>query len=157
MTSKKIAMLESFGVVKTSLTRCFVEHIFSEDYQVAIDIHSLKEAIKIKANLLNLPIWGTEGTDNMEETRKAYLPGSKGFVYETDVIRPKTHANHIKHKDYLKTHFSNVPIITLENKSHLLPKRSLSKKMKFLEMFLSAEKRNNVKRLLERMAKKLLS
>jgi phosphoribosylformylglycinamidine (FGAM) synthase PurS component len=29
--------------------------------------------------------------------------------------------------------------------------------MKFLEMFLSAKKRNNVKRLLERMAKKLLS
>jgi GTPase SAR1 family protein len=128
MTSKKIVMLESFGVVKTSLTRRFVERTFSEDYQVAIDIHSLKEAIKIKANLLNLPIWGTEGTDNMEETRKAYLPGSKGFVYETDVIRPKTHANHIKHKDYLKTHFSNVPIITLGNRSNILPKGSLSKK-----------------------------
>ncbi|MFT7284104.1 Rab family GTPase [Nonlabens sp.] len=128
MTSKKIVILGSFEVVKTSLTRRFVEHTFSEDYHVAIDIPSLKEAVKIKANILNLIIWGTEGTDNMEETRKAYLLGSQGFVSKTDVIRPKTDPNHIKHKDYLKTHFGNVPIITIGNRSNLLPKGSLSKK-----------------------------
>jgi GTPase SAR1 family protein len=127
MTSKKMVILGSFGAVKTSLMRRFVEHPFSEVSQVAIDIHSLKEAVKIKANLLNLIIWSTEGTDNMEETRKAYLLGSQGFVCKTDVIRPKTHANHIKHKEYLRTHFGNVPIITIGNRSNLLPKRSLSK------------------------------
>jgi GTPase SAR1 family protein len=128
MTSKRIEILGSFGVSKTSLIHRFVDHTLSEDYKVAIGVPTLKKAVKIKTNLFSLIIWNTKGTENAEETRKAYLLGSEGFNYETTVTRPKTPANHIKHKEYLKNPFGNVPNINIGNRGDLLPKRSLSQK-----------------------------
>jgi small GTP-binding protein len=160
MASKKIVILGSFGVGKTLLIQRFVKGTFSKDYKVTIGVHILNKTVKVGGTYVNLLLWDTEGTDNVEETRKAYLMGSQGFIYVTDVTRPKTHANLIKYKEYLKTHFGDVPIITVGNKSDLLPKGSISRKkqeMKFLDILLSAKEGNNVNRLFERMAKKLLS
>ncbi|MFT5925964.1 MAG: GTPase SAR1 family protein [Rubritalea sp.] len=80
-----------------------------------------------KDDLVNLVIWDTEGTDNVKKTRKAYLLRSQGLLYVEDVNRPKIGANLIEHKEYLKTRFCNVPIITVGNKNDLVPKGSIAK------------------------------
>lgn len=160
MTSKKIVIVGSFGVGKTSLIRRFVDDTFADDYKVTIGVHILKKTVQVQDQQVNLIIWDTEGTDDIEEIRKAYLLGTHGFVYVTDVTRPKTYSHLNEHKEYLKTNFGNVPILTVGNKSDLLPKGSMAQKkeeMDFLDLLISAKEGNNVQRLFEKMAKMLLS
>jgi small GTP-binding protein len=160
MTSKKIVIVGSFGVGKTSLIRRFVDDTFADDYKVTIGVHILKKTVEVQDQQVNLIIWDTEGTDDIEEIRKAYLLGTHGFVYVSDVTRPKTYSLIDEHKEFLKTNFGNVPIITVGNKSDLLPKGSMAQKkeeLDFLDLLISAKEGNNVQRLFEKMAKMLLS
>ena len=73
MTSKKIVIVGSFGVGKTSLIRRFVDDTFADDYKVTIGVHILKKTVEVQDQQVNLIIWDTEGTDDIEEIRKAYL------------------------------------------------------------------------------------
>ncbi|MEO9952565.1 Rab family GTPase [Nonlabens sp.] len=160
MTSKKIVIVGSFGVGKTSLIRRFVDETFSEDYKVTIGVHILKKTVEIQENIVNLIIWDTEGTDDIEEIRKAYLLGTHGFIYVTDITRPKTYENLAAHKIYLNEQFGNVPIIAVGNKTDLLAKGSIAQmkeEMDFLDLLISAKEGNNVQRLFERMAKMLIA
>lgn len=160
MTSKKIVIIGSYGVGKTSLIRRFVDDTFADDYKVTIGVHILKKTVELQDQQVNLIIWDTEGTDDIEEIRKAYLLGTHGFVYVTDVTRPKTYSFLNEHKEYLKTNFGDVPVITVGNKSDLLPKGSMAQKkeeLDFLDLLISAKQGNNVQRLFEKMAKMLLS
>lgn len=159
MVSKKIVIVGHFGVGKTSLIRRFVEDIFSEDYKVTIGVHILKKTLNINEKEINLIIWDTEGTDDIEEIRKAYLLGTHGFIFVCDVTRPVTYVNIEDQTNYLKNNFNNVPILSIGNKSDLLPKGSISDKkeeLDFLDVLVSAKEGNNVQRLFEKMAKILM-
>jgi len=159
MVSKKIVIVGHFGVGKTSLIRRFVEDVFSEDYKVTIGVHILKKTLTINNQEISLILWDTEGTDDIEEIRKAYLLGTHGFLFVCDVTRPATYLNIKTQTDYLKNNFNNVPIISIGNKSDLLPKGSISEKkeeLDFLDIMVSAKEGNNVQRLFEKMAKTLM-
>lgn len=160
MSSKKIVIVGSFGVGKTSLIRRFVDDTFSEDYKVTIGVHILKKTVQLQDHDINLIIWDTEGTDEIEEIRTSYLLGTHGFIYVSDVTRPKTYEKIDEHKQYLSKNFGNVPIYTVGNKSDLLPKGSISQKkeeLDFLDILVSAKEGNNVQRLFEKIAKILIS
>ncbi|WP_124978751.1 Rab family GTPase [Nonlabens xiamenensis] len=159
MVAKKIVIVGSFGVGKTSLIRRFVEEEFSEEYKVTIGVHILKKTVELKDETVNLIIWDTEGTDEVENIRKAYLLGTHGFVYVCDLTRPKTYEHIEEHKIYLRKNFGNIPIICVGNKSDLLPKGSIAEKKEelfFLDILVSAKEGNNVARLFEKMAKILI-
>lgn len=158
MISKKIVIVGHFGVGKTSLIRRFVEDAFSADYKVTIGVHILKKTVHVNDKEVNLILWDTEGTDDIEEIRKAYLLGTHGFIFVCDVTRPVTYENIESQTNYLKENFNNVPIISIGNKSDLLPKGSISEKkeeLAFLDMLVSAKEGNNVQRLFEKIAKLL--
>ncbi|MGJ8683294.1 MAG: Rab family GTPase [Nonlabens sp.] len=159
MVSKKIVIVGHFGVGKTSLIRRFVEDVFSEDYKVTIGVHILKKTVEVNEKEINLILWDTEGTDNIEDIRKAYLLGTHGFIFVCDLTRPVTYSNIESQTEYLQTNFNNVPILSIGNKSDLLPKGSISDKkeeLSFLDMLVSAKEGNNVQRLFEKIAKMLL-
>lgn len=159
MISKKVVIVGHFGVGKTSLIRRFVEDVFSEDYKVTIGVHILKKSVSVNEQEVNLILWDTEGTDDIEEIRKAYLLGTHGFIFMCDVTRKSTYQNIESQTNYLKTNFNNVPILCVGNKSDLLPKGSIGDKkeeLDFLDMIVSAKEGNNVQRLFEKIAKLLI-
>lgn len=154
--SKKIVIVGHFGVGKTSLIKRFVEDAFEDDYKVTIGVHILKKAVQTSENQVNLLIWDTEGSESVEELRTTYLMGTHGFIYVTDVTRPKTYENLKSQIEYLKEKCANVPVITIGNKSDLLPVGTIGdakEAMPFLDIFTSAKEGNNVQRLFDRMAK----
>lgn len=156
MKSKKVVVLGHYGVGKTSLIRRFVEDSFSEDYKVTIGVHILKKTININEDTINLILWDTEGTDEIEEIRKAYLMGTHHFVLMCDITRPETYKNIDQQITYLQDNFGNTPITKVGNKSDLLPKGSIGDKKKelsFLDSIVSAKEGNNVQRLFEKIAK----
>jgi len=109
---------------------------------------------------VNLIIWDTEGTVSIDALRPAYLLGTHGFVYVCDVTRPKTFENLEEQLALLATNYKDIPVLTVGNKSDLLPKGSIQnakEAMPFLDVLTSAKEGNNVQRLFEKIAKSITS
>lgn len=156
MVSKKIVVVGHFGVGKTSLIRRFVEDSFSDDYKVTIGVHILKKTLTIDDKSISLIIWDTEGTDDIEEIRKAYLMGTHGFVLVCDLTREATYLNIESQKKYLQDNFPKTPILSIGNKTDLLAKGSISEakeEFHYLDVLVSAKEGNNVLRAFEKLAK----
>lgn len=156
MVSKKIVVLGHFGVGKTSLIRRFVENTFSTDYKVTIGVHILKKEIHLKETNVKLILWDTEGTDLIKDVRTSYLLGTHGFILVCDVTRPNTFKDLTTQIDYLQSNYNDTPIVTVGNKSDLLPKGKMTQikdELDFLDIIVSAKEGNNVQRLFEKIAK----
>ncbi|MDP5078115.1 MAG: GTP-binding protein [Nonlabens sp.] len=160
MISKKIVIVGHFGVGKSSLIKRFVEDVFIDDYKVTIGVHILKKTVRTSDKEINLIIWDTEGAESVEELLPAYLLGTHGFIFVCDVTRPKTFENLQEQLELLSTFNKLAPILTVGNKSDLLPKGTIheaKEAMPFLDVLTSAKDGKNVQRLFEKMAKLIIS
>jgi len=78
--SKKVALVGSFGVGKTSLFRRFIDDTFSEGYQSTLGVQIQKKVIPMPDGTeLSLILWDTEGVDEISKGRSAYLLGSHKY------------------------------------------------------------------------------
>jgi small GTP-binding protein len=160
MITKKIVIVGHFGVGKTSLIKRFVEDVFTNDYKVTIGVHILKKTVQTQDNEINLIIWDTEGAESVKELLPAYLLGTHGFIFVCDVTRPKTYENLEEQLELLAGFNKHAPVLTVGNKSDLLPKGTIQEakeSLPFLDVLTSAKDGNNVQRLFEKMAKLLIS
>lgn len=160
MISKKIVIVGHFGVGKTSLIKRFVEDVFLDDYKVTIGVHILKKTVAVQENEVNLIIWDTEGAESVNDLRPAYLIGTHGFIYVCDVTRPKTYENLKEQVELLATVYKDVPVLTVGNKTDMLPKGSIQEAketMPFLDVLTSAKEGSNVQRLFEKIAKLIIT
>jgi len=115
--SKKIALVGSFGVGKSSLFRRFIDDTFSEDYQSTLGVQIQKKVISMPdGTQLSLILWDTEGVDEISKGRSAYLLGSHTFIYVFDLTRTETYVNINSQIDFLKEHYPNVLIKIIGNK-----------------------------------------
>ena len=95
--SKKVCMLGSFGVGKTSLVRRFVYNLFDEKYLTTIGVQvSHKQLAPIhlpKTNdtvLVKIILWDLAHIDKLSEIIKNYFRGSHGAIVVFDITRPNT-------------------------------------------------------------------
>ena len=115
--SKKVALVGSFGVGKTSLFRRFIDDAFSEDYQSTLGVQIQKKVIQMNDGTeLSLIIWDTEGHQEISESRSAYLMGSHCFIYVFDLTRKDTYKNITEQLNFLKQNFPSVLIKVVGNK-----------------------------------------
>jgi small GTP-binding protein len=87
---KKICLLGAFGVGKTSLTRRYVDSIFSDTYLTTVGVKIDKKAVRVGANDVNLLIWDIAGEDDVSAVRTSYLRGAAGYLLVVDVTRAQT-------------------------------------------------------------------
>ncbi|MBN1153551.1 GTP-binding protein [candidate division KSB1 bacterium] len=94
--SKKICMLGSFGVGKTSLVRRFVYDKFDEKYLSTIGvqisqktIESLKDHNKRNV-LLRFILWDIAHIEKINDVIKNYFRGSHGAIIVCDITRTQT-------------------------------------------------------------------
>lgn len=93
--SKKICMLGTFGVGKTSLVRQFVYHKFDESYLSTIGVQLSNKSIgpidhQGKTVQLNLILWDLAHLDKFDAVVKNYFHGSHGAVVVFDLTRPQS-------------------------------------------------------------------
>ncbi len=116
---KKISMLGSFAVGKTSLVRRFVSGIYSEDYITTIGARVEKKCITIEDRPLNLLVWDLNGEDKFQKLNMDYVQGSEGYLLVIDKTRPASlevaHTLHQKAQIVL----GDIPFILVINKSDL--------------------------------------
>jgi len=87
---KKICLLGSFAVGKTSLTRQYVESIFSEEYKTTLGVSIDKKNIQFEGKEITLVIWDVHGEDGFQKIMPAYFRGLAGFLLVVDLTRPET-------------------------------------------------------------------
>lgn len=115
--SKKIALVGSFGVGKTSLFHRYIDDSFSEDYLSTLGVQIKKKLVSLAdGTKVSLILWDTEGVDTLLHGRNSYLLGSHAFVYVFDLTRIETYKDINAQIDFLKKNHPNVMIKIVGNK-----------------------------------------
>lgn len=119
MIQKKICMLGTFAVGKTSLVRRFVESVYLEKYHTTIGVKVDKKVVTVGAQEVGLLLWDLEGTEHEYELRQSYLRGAAGYLLVADGTRPDTLAKATWLQTRAAAAVGPVPFLLLLNKSDL--------------------------------------
>jgi hypothetical protein len=119
MLQKKICMLGSFSVGKTSLVRRFVESIFSDVYQTSIGVKVDKKVVRAGEEEVNLVLWDIQGEDVYQKIRLAYLRGMSGYLLVVDGTRRRTLDDALALNERVIQEAGKVPAVLVFNKSDL--------------------------------------
>ena len=119
MLQKKICMLGSFSVGKTSLVRRFVESIFSDVYQTSIGVKVDKKVVRAGEEEVNLVLWDIHGEDVYQKIRLAYLRGMSGYLLVVDGTRRRTLDDALALNERVIQEAGKVPAVLVFNKSDL--------------------------------------
>lgn len=90
MVNKKICMLGSFSVGKTSLVRRFIDSLFSDKYHTTVGVKVDKKQIELDEQTVNLMLWDLAGEDEFNKLQLSFLRGSSGFLFVVDGTRAAT-------------------------------------------------------------------
>lgn len=158
--SRKIVLLGQFGVGKTSLVRRFIEDNFGDNYKSTLGVEISKKKINFPSGkVVSLIIWDLEGFSNISKTRKAYLVGSKGFMYVFDVTRPVTYISLAEEIRYITEHYPTIDVLVVGNKIDELnstQKQAIENKYpELLHSFVSAKTGEGVAKVFTDLAKNI--
>lgn len=119
MIQKKICLLGSFAVGKTSLVKRFVKSIFSEEYLTTVGVKVDKKDVQVGEEALALLIWDLHGEDEFQKLRLSYLRGMSGYILVADSTRRATLDHAILLQKNTEKTFGKLPFVLVLNKSDL--------------------------------------
>lgn len=125
MIQKKICMLGTFGVGKTSLVRRFVESIYSDQYQTTVGVKIDKKVLRVGDQEVMLLLWDIQGDDSVQDRRLTYLRGSAGYLLVADGTRRDTLYRTRAIQTLVQETLGSAPFLLLINKSDLTAEWSL--------------------------------
>jgi small GTP-binding protein len=128
MIQKKVCMLGTFAVGKTSLVRRFVESIYSDKYHTTVGVKVDKKVVKLGNNEVSLLLWDIEGTESEHELRKSYLRGAAGYLLVADGTRQDTLYKALAIQTRAEETIGKVPFLLLMNKSDLTEQWAISER-----------------------------
>jgi small GTP-binding protein len=128
MIQKKVCMLGTFAVGKTSLVRRFVESIYSDKYHTTVGVKIDKKSVQLDAAEIMLILWDIEGTESEHELRKSYLRGAAGYLLVADGTRQDTLYKALALQTRVEETVGPVPFILLMNKADLTEEWSISER-----------------------------
>src|SRR5262249_5228101 len=117
VVQKKICLLGAFGVGKTSLTRRFVDSIFSDTYLTTVGVKIDKKMVTVGSNAVALLIWDIAGEDEVPAVRTSYLRGAAGYLLVVDVTRAQTLDVAQAIRQRVSTEIGDIPFLCLLNKT----------------------------------------
>lgn len=117
--AKKVSLLGSFAVGKTSLVARFVKSMFSEDYHTTIGVKVDKKIVEVAGAELKLMIWDIAGKDDFFEPPESYLKGSAGFLMVIDGTRGATLQVARNMRQRMSDTVGEIPFVALINKVDL--------------------------------------
>ncbi|MEM9997743.1 MAG: Rab family GTPase [Bacteroidota bacterium] len=120
MIRKKICLLGTSAVGKTSLVRRFVRGIFSDEYLTTLGVKIDKKALRIGEERVELLVWDLNGEDAFQKLQMSYLRGAAGYLLVADGTRAATldHALDLHQRAQAVT--GDVPALLLLNKADLV-------------------------------------
>ena len=120
MLQKKICMLGSFAVGKTSLVRRFVESIYSDVYQTTVGVKIDKKNVKVSEKEVSLVLWDIYGEDDYQKMHWTYLRGASGYLLVADGTRKATLEKAFQLEQKAREEVGAIPFVFVINKSDLI-------------------------------------
>lgn len=164
MIQKKICMLGSFAVGKTSLVARYVHSAFSDKYLTTIGVKIDRKEVDVDGQDVNLMLWDIHGEDEFQKVRASYLRGSAGYFLVIDGTRGETLDTALQLHELAVSAVGDRPFIVLLNKCDIEDQWSLD--MTRIEELVekgwtirktSAKESNNVEESFEELARKILA
>jgi small GTP-binding protein len=119
MIQKKVCMIGTFAVGKTSLVRQFVESVYSDKYHTTVGVKVDKKIVTVGENEVTLVLWDIEGAETGLELRQSYLRGAAGYLLVADGTRPDTLASAVALQARAEATVGKIPFLLLLNKVDL--------------------------------------
>jgi len=119
MIQKKVCMLGSFAVGKTSLVRRFVKSMFSDKYHTTVGVKIDKKVVGVGEQEMNLLLWDIHGKEKAEDINPSYLRGAAGYLLVVDGTRRATLYTALAIQKAAQKIIGPIPFILLINKSDL--------------------------------------
>ena len=126
MIQKKICMLGTSAVGKTSLVKRFVESIYSDKYHTTVGVKIDKKQVQVREQEMMLLLWDIEGAETGQDLRKSYLRGASGYLVVADGTRNDTLYKALEIQARTQETIGAVPFLLLLNKSDLPEQWSIS-------------------------------
>jgi small GTP-binding protein len=119
LLTKKVCMLGTYAVGKTSLVRRYVEGIFSDRYLTTVGVKIDRKQVMVGERGINLILWDLSGDDELRPARPSYLRGTAGYILVADGCR-RTTADRAESIQRRATSISGpVPVVVAVNKADL--------------------------------------
>jgi small GTP-binding protein len=119
MIQKKISMIGTSGVGKTSLVARFVQSMFSEKYLTTVGVKIDKKTVQLEGAEVQLMIWDLAGDDDFQRLQTSYLRGSGGYLLVADGTRSATLDAAVEIQARVSDVLGTVPFILAMNKADL--------------------------------------
>ena len=119
MIQKKICMLGSFSVGKTSLVARFVSSVFSDKYLTTVGVKIDKKTLSVDGTDVTLMLWDIYGDDDFQKLRMSYLRGAAGYLLVVDGTRRATLDVALQVQQAVRDEVGPLPFILCLNKADL--------------------------------------
>lgn len=119
MLQKKICMLGSFAVGKTSLVRRYVESIYSDAYHTTVGVKIDKKVVQVGAQEVTLVLWDLYGEDEFQKMRWSYVKGASGYLLVADGTRRATFGKALALEEGVRQAVGALPFVFVLNKADL--------------------------------------
>lgn len=119
MLQKKVCMLGSSAVGKTSLVRRFVFNVFSEKYLTTIGVKIDRKLVSVGEQELSLILWDIQGEDQFAHIMPTYFRGASGALLVADGTRKDTIETALGLGERVCANAGKVPSLLILNKSDL--------------------------------------
>jgi small GTP-binding protein len=119
MIQKKICMLGSFAVGKTSLVQRFVQSTYSDRYHSTIGVKIDKKPLTVGDVSLSFMLWDIQGDDGKRKVHMSYLRGASGYLLVVDGTRGETVQTALRLQQTVEQSVGRIPFVCVLNKVDL--------------------------------------
>jgi hypothetical protein len=122
MIQKKVCMVGSYGVGKTSLVKRFVQSVFDERYLTTVGVKIDKKPLVVNGRQMILMIWDLAGEDELAQVRLSHLRGASGYILVVDGCRRATLDKALELQERVTLALGPLPFVLVINKADLREK-----------------------------------
>jgi len=119
MLKKKICLLGSYGVGKTSLVARFVHSMFADKYHTTVGVKIDKKILEVEGQELTLMLWDMAGEEAGAPVKLNQVKDASGYLLVVDGTRSKTLEIARSIKERVETEIGARPFLLLVNKADL--------------------------------------
>jgi small GTP-binding protein len=119
MLKKKICLLGSYGVGKTSLVARFVHSMFEDKYHTTVGVKIDKKVLSVDGEDVTLMLWDMAGEEDGAPVRLNQVKDASGYLLVVDGTRAKTLEVARSIRQRVQNEIGVRPFLALINKADL--------------------------------------